>query len=337
MCNPNSTTKTTATTKPVQAAGEGTKGQNGTSTTNSPTTTTTNTTTPRVLLTLDSYAKNEDQPPTSGSIFITGVVILIGLICSEMIFRLFFFLIKDWHSILQEEVNRQILARHIGVDSFALFLLTLMGWQGRSIVKDIFDEWFFGKKGAFATAAYLKRFYTVHPEAVRISMFFMWYQVKNLYDSIVWDDGIEYVGHHIFSIFTAWCAIGPFFCHYYSLFFFGISEVSTCVLCILANFDDKHGVVGLGDAFPLTKVVVGVVFVCFFIICRCIIWPLFSYTFFLDTKLALKELDPRTTLVRQRWLMFLCVSLTALSVLQVAWLGQIFIIAKEEFTKIGLL
>lgn len=289
-----------------------------------------------VLLTLDAYARREQQPPTTASICYTGAVILGGLMLSEMISRYFFFQIKDLHPILAKEVNRHILARHLGVDCLSLLLLSLMGWQARSIVWNVMEAWFGGKKGAVPPAAFMNRFYTVHPESVRISMFFLWYQVKNLYDSYVWNDGIEYLGHHIFSIFTAWVAIGPYFCHFYAIFYFGISEFSTFILCILANFDDKQGVPGLGDAFPVPKMLVGVVFVVLFILCRCIIWPMFSYHFCQDSYMALKELDARTTVVRARWLKFLCVSLTFMSVLQVAWLGQIFFIAKDEFRKMGL-
>ncbi|KAL7562342.1 hypothetical protein ACA910_020445 [Epithemia clementina (nom. ined.)] len=291
----------------------------------------------RVLLTLDDYAAKDQHPPTTASLLYTGVFILAGLVASEMLFRYFFFQIKGSHPILEDEINRQILARHLGVDCLSLLLLALMGWQGRSIVKSVAEEWVQGKKGAVAPAGYLNRLYTVHPEALRISNFFLWYQVKNLYDSIVWDDGIEYIGHHIFSILCAWVVLGPFFVHFYSIFYFGLSEFSTFVLCILANFDDAHGVVGLGEAFPIVKIVVGAVFVVLFIFCRCVMWPVFSYHFCVDTWLALKELDARTTVVRQRWLKFLCVALTFMSLLQAAWLGQIFIIAKEEFTKVGLI
>jgi TLC domain len=113
-------------------------------------------------------------------------------------------------------------------------------------------------------------------------------------------------------------------------------EVSTGVLCVLANFDDEQGVPGLGQAFPMTKVVIGAVFVVLFILCRCVLWPTFSYYFCRDVLLALKGNDTRTS-TRRGWLKFFLVSLTGLSILQVAWLGQIFVIAGEELTKVGLL
>lgn len=301
-----------------------------------------------ILWRLSDYARKDQQPPTTAAFLATGAVIVSGLVAAEMACRFILFQIQDWHVLLEQEVNRQILARHIAVDCWCLFLLACMGWMARSIVWHVLEAWFGGcfvgrsSNGSrvpvtVPAGGYLNRFYTVYPEALRISMFFLWYQVKNLYDTVVWNDGPEYIGHHIFSIFTAWVVLGPHFCHFYAIFYFGLSEVSTFVLCILANFDDDHGVIGLGEAFPITKMVVGVVFVILFIICRCILWPIFSYHFCVDTYRTLKDPDARTTVVRKRWLKFLCGSLTFMSILQVAWLGQIFFIAKDEFTKMGLL
>jgi hypothetical protein len=61
--------------------------------------------------------------------------------------------------------------------------------------------------------------------------------------------------------------------HTYALFYMGISEISTSVLVILANFDDVHGVKGLADAFPTLKIACAVAFVVAFITCRIVMWP----------------------------------------------------------------
>ena len=120
------------------------------------------------------------------------------------------------------------------------------------------------------------------------------------------------------------------------MFFFGLSEISTAAVCLLANFDDEQGVPGLGDAFPVTKVGIGTIFIVLFITCRCILWPLFAFFFIRDVRVALKGDDPRAK-ERRRWLYFFLTSLTSLTVLQIAWLGEIFVVAHKEFTKIGLL
>jgi hypothetical protein len=40
---------------------------------------------------------------------------------------------------------------------------------------------------------------------------------------------------------------------FYATFFLGLLEVSTAILCVLANFDDEYGVKGLRDALPMVK------------------------------------------------------------------------------------
>lgn len=159
------------------------------------------------------------------------------------------------------------------------------------------------------------------------------------YDTIVWNDGPEYVFHHVFSLFTSWVAVGtPYFAHYYAVFFLALCEVSTAVLCVLANFDDDHGVPGLGDAFPTAKMAVGAAFVVLFIICRCIAWPIYAYYFFKDTQRILKDQDDRyLNPSRVWWLKFLNISLTSLSLLQIVFLGQIFMIGYEEMKNAGIL
>jgi len=279
----------------------------------------------------------DQQPPPHPSIAYSGLMIVGGLVASEMLLRFVLEQIQHLHPVLEPEVHRQILARHLGVDVLSLGILGWLGWQARHIVWGVVDEWLWGKKGAAKKAAYKSRLFTVHPEATRIATFFFWYQVKNSYDTIVWNDGPEYVVHHIFSLFTSWVAIGPFFAHYYAVFYLALCEISTCVLCLLANFDDEHGVPGLGEAFPLTKVVVGGAFVTLFIICRCIAWPIYAYYFFNDATQAFQEMDDRLTPQRQWWLKFLNISLSSLSLLQIVFLAQIFMIGKEELTRMGFI
>jgi hypothetical protein len=194
-----------------------------------------------------------------------------------------------------------------------------------------------------SNSTYVQRLNTYMPNGFRLSLFFFSYQIKNLYDTIVWNDGPIYIFHHIFSLITAYGAMIMTCGHIYTIFFFGISEISTAVLCVLANFDDEHGIVGLGDAFPLTKVMCGALFVVLFILCRCILWPIHSYYFCNDILSALRNdpMDPNqphhNVQTRRYWMIFFLTSLSGLSVLQILWLGQIFILGQQELQKIGII
>lgn len=66
------------------------------------------------------------------------------------------------------------------------------------------------------------------------------YEAKNLVDSFIFGDGLVFIIHHIATGTLAIFALHPYL-HIYSSFFFGISEVSTAVLCALACFDDSRG------------------------------------------------------------------------------------------------
>jgi TLC domain len=234
--------------------------------------------------------------------------------------------------VLMDITNQQILARHVFVDTIACLIVSVWGYQAKEALRPVLENRLFAKNSPQdSRKEWMSRFYEYMPAGYRVSLFFVAYQIKNLYDTIVWDDGPEYVFHHVFAIFTALGALqGP--CgHLYTIFFFGLSEISTAVLCMLANFDDQQGVPGLGDAYPLPKVILGAIFVVLFIICRVILWPVFSYYFVVDCCALLK--DGKKSRAQTWWLRFFVVSNTALSILQVGFLSQILIIGKQELTK----
>jgi len=289
----------------------------------------------RLLLSLKSFETRHGGAPGYASVALTGAFVVAILIAIEQAFRQLFLMLADYHPLLEDETNRNILARHIGIDAFCCAVVAILGWQCKSICQGVLQA-AFQRKNAMPPAACDARMFTYHPAGFRITMLFFFYQVKNLYDTIAWGDGPEYIFHHCFSLLTSWGGMYPGCGYFYSVFFFGISEISTSVLCLLANFDDEHGVPGLGDAFPLVKVGLGGCFVVLFIICRCTLWPIFSYYFVRDSFAVLKGNDPRTE-IRRHWLKFFLVSLSGLSILQVAWLGQIFVIAGEELTKMGFI
>jgi TLC domain len=305
-------------------------------------------TTPYLLFSVDSFAqptatKSEAnavkqstaqlQPyshPPLISCLLSGLVFCLFLLASEHFGRFLLARNQHWHVLLEQETNRQILARHFFVDCFSCTLCAYLGWQTRR------ESLYPVLRGTIPVAGYEQRLFTYSPAGFRLALVFFWYQVKNLVDTIVWDDGPEFIFHHVFSMITAWGSMTPGCGHLYGLFFFGMSEISTAVLCALANFDDRHGVHGLGQALPLTKVVLAAAFTALFILCRCILWPLTSYYFCRDILNALSGTDPRAVR-RRHWMRFFLVSLSGLSVLQVLWLGQIYYLGKKELQAMGFL
>jgi len=272
--------------------------------------------------------------PNAMSQIITGSVIIFILLSIEMSLRLFFASIKGFHPVLEDETNRQILARHIGIDAFSCFSVAFLGIKARHIVQDLIDATVGGKRNTMSVA-YEGRMFTYQPEAQRIALYFVAFQLKNTYDTLVWNDGALFVAHHILTLLTTWGALQGFG-HFYVVFYFGVSEISTGVLCLLANFDDEHGAVGLSDAFPMIKIVLGGIFATLFVICRVFMWSTISYHYFRDAWNLIIGSDPRAE-GHKLWFRFTVVSLSSLTVLQIIWLGDIVRIGKEELEKLGML
>eukprot|EP00533_Pseudo-nitzschia_delicatissima_P001746 CAMPEP_0116079488 /NCGR_PEP_ID=MMETSP0327-20121206/1168_1 /TAXON_ID=44447 /ORGANISM="Pseudo-nitzschia delicatissima, Strain B596" /LENGTH=304 /DNA_ID=CAMNT_0003570115 /DNA_START=146 /DNA_END=1060 /DNA_ORIENTATION=+ len=272
--------------------------------------------------------------PRASAQFFTAAVFILFLIAVEQMLRHYFTSIQDIHPILGDETNRNILARHVGVDAFSAFVVTYFGWKGRHVVQDLIDATIGGKKGAMPVA-YEGRMFTYHPESQRVVLYFVAYQLKNTYDTIIWNDGALFIAHHILALCTTVGALQGKG-HFYVLFYFGISELSTGVLCLLANFDDEHGVVGLGVAFPLVKVILGGIFAALFVICRAVMWSTISYYYCRDAWNVLKGSDPRKK-GHELWFRYTFFSLSILSLLQIIWLGEIARVGHEELKGMGFI
>ena len=294
----------------------------------------------RLLLSLPSYeGETSGQGPDAGSAVFTGLFFILFLVAAERLLNQWFAAHQDLHPLLEEELHRRILARHIGVDTLACTICAYLGFSSMHTYKDFWAHYMAkGGKGAFVRANYLNRVLTYDPASYRICLFFFAYQVKNLYDTIIFDDGIVFIFHHVFSAITAYGCMGPKVCNYYPFFFVGLSEVSTAILCLLANFDEQHGVIGLGEAFPIVKMVLAGIFVVTFLICRIITWPVLSYHFLDDILLTLRNHgdDPRVH-VRKGWFRFFMISNGSLTLLQIAWLGEIFYTVHKEAVALGFL
>jgi len=285
------------------------------------------------LFSLESYSGHNGVPNTTLQLRTVAAIILI-LFIIEFSLRQFFNSIREWHPVLEDETNRKVLARHIGVDAFSCFVVAYLGWEARHVVQDLIDATIGRKKNAMPVA-YEGRMFTYHPEGQRVALFFASYQLKNTYDTIIWNDGLLFIVHHFFTLFTTWGALHGNG-HFYVLFYFGVSEISTGVLSLLANFDDEYGVVGLADAFPIIKICFGGLFTVLFIICRVFMWSTISYYYCRDAWNVVKGSDPRAEGYKT-WYRFTFLSLSILSVLQIIWLADIVRIGKEELEKLGIL
>lgn len=295
---------------------------------------------------VDEKGEKGPLPPSKASVCLTLASIVALITASEHIWRhLIGTYFLNWSTLLQVETNRQILARHIGVDTFCCAVVSYWGVSKISYISDLPRHVFGWQKSSsksvdnndapFDSDDIDSRIYKYHPFTYRILMFFLAFQIKNSYDTIVWNDGPEFLFHHILAGGTA--IISMYFClgHYYCVFFMGVSEVSTGILCLLANFDAEHGVKGLDKEYPITRLLLAGLFVVSFLICRTILWPIYARQFWIDVKNA----NERNSIVDNKqnlfYLRITALTCAGLSILQVIWLGEIFRLGYLEIVRLG--
>ena len=305
--------------------------------------------------------------PSLPSTLLTVAFYVAALFAVEHLARHVIGSIPDLHPILEIERNRHILARHIAVDFFSLVVCTFVAIANRHVCEEMISHGMSfvsnggGKKkmeeeaetetenettaakvttttttttttALMCAEMYEDRIFKYHPGSQRLALFFFVYQVKNMLDTIYWGDGIEFVLHHLLAGATAWGGMYPGCCHFYTLFYFGFSEVSTAILCLLANFDPAYGIAGLGEVFPVTKLVLGGLFVASFVVCRLILWPFATYYFARDAMMAIKSDHPRADGRRgYLWVIYCCC--VGLSLIQLLFVAMIVKTGREEVAK----
>ena len=143
----------------------------------------------KLLLTTDSFKVENGQLPDKKSAFAT-IVFMVGIlfIVEHLIMRTFLEQHKDFHPILDDEINRFILARHLGVDFVCCAAVSYVGLKSRHHLADFFTfVSSFGKIQMDRSKRDERLFKTI-PGGNHVLLLFLGYQTKNLYDSYIWDD-----------------------------------------------------------------------------------------------------------------------------------------------------
>ena len=178
----------------------------------------------------------------------------------------------------------------------------------------------------FVPQSAFDRLYVYDSSFQRLSAVMFGFQAKNLVDTVVFRDGAVFVVHHIVTMTVALFALHPY-SHLYGSFFFGVSEISTTVLAVLALFDGEFGVPELERDFPNLRLFIGTVFAISFVLIRCVIWP---YLTFFYCKDALEILQHPADVHSPLLVKVFMGGLIILSVMQVIWLGEICAKVYEE-------
>lgn len=200
---------------------------------------------------------------------------------------------KHLHPLLEDEHNREILARNLGVRALSATTVTLYGWMNYKIFSEIIAG-FLGKENVLKPAGFERRLFTYHPGAQQCSMIFCSYQLKNSVDFLFYQE--EYINllHHIVSVIMAWICMHPGSTHMYVVAS-SATELPAAMSSIYVNFDDgfmKGHVPGLGKAFPKVKLFFSIASGVSFLFFRVCFWFYVFKHYFLDLRRALKSRKP---------------------------------------------
>jgi len=280
---------------------------------------------------------NGSARPSKLTTLNTTAILTLLLLLLEQLFVFIADYIKGVHPILDDESNRLKFARHIGVNTIGLAYVAYLAYASRHLlISSIFitgdDGMNFASLFKLDPNRCFSRVYSHVPQGHYILTCFLAYQIKNSYDSWVWNDGVLLMIHHALALCAAWAGLYPGVTQVYGIFFMGVSEMSTVILCLLATFDDELGLTGMAEAFPIAKIVIGATFVVSFIIFRVLLWPIFTYHLLNDTKLVLERDEKKLPLSSKVAMYTIIRCCQALTFMQVLFLGQIFWMGYQEFS-----
>jgi hypothetical protein len=98
------------------------------------------------------------------------------------------------------------LARHIGTDFFCCAVVTILGLMAwPSVCPELYEA--VRNPKAVIPSGFEARMFNHRPAALRLCVFFTAYQVKNMWDTLVWNDGPEFIMHHLLCMFVGYGAI----------------------------------------------------------------------------------------------------------------------------------
>lgn len=190
-----------------------------------------------------------------------------------------------------------------------------------------------------STSAAVLRMGMLLPLSKTICMAQAGYELYNVIDAYLFGTWV-YVAHHLVAFACGALAVVYTYCQLYGIFFLGLSEVSTAVLCIVVLFetDQGQGVAGWNERYPVFRLAIGGVFVVLFTVFRLILWPWVSWHFWVDSLgvLAAETKDESMVSVEHPFavVMFYLACNVALTLLQAVWGAEIL---KTSAQALGLL
>lgn len=171
----------------------------------------------------------------------------------------------------------------------------------------------------FTEAGHAKdRIYSKLEGGVVVSKANLAFQIYDLIATICIRDlrKAEMLVHHSLAILLAYFLLRNDYCHYYSIFFLGVTEASSIPLCIVDVFKHFRKLAARYDALNTS---LRILFALGFMVIRVVWWPCISYRYFSDTYQSYKD----GTIYNPSLVAFFAISNILLTLLQWKWGIQI--------------
>jgi len=133
------------------------------------------------------------------------------------------------------------------------------------------------------------------------------------------------LGHHSLTALLTYLCTYPYI-HYYSLFFVGVSEVSTIALAVMDIFKVLPH---LAERYPVANGNARIAFAVLFLLIRVLYWPTVCYSFWMDSLVLLNSSAPHSTASVMTFLL----ANTLLTLLQFYWGYLVILGIMKKFGK----
>jgi hypothetical protein len=269
----------------------------------------------RLLVELRDFSSNHNKVDSFQNLVFTSIVLFLLLWVVEHIARSFWSTVDS--AFTKTDRSRIILGRH-SCDLICMLAMALAGYESLEELGGwrIYNELILD--GKVLSVGFDRVYKPFSAACQRLAIMQVAYEAKNFCDSIIHNDGIIFLMHHLLAGFAAIVSATPFM-HIYAAFYLGYSEISTFVLCAIVLFDKERGLPGLAEAFPTVMTILGAMFATLFTAFRIVLWPYVTYYFWLD----MQDMWEKGTMHSRPVCAIVCFINITLTLLQFWWFKEI--------------
>lgn len=223
--------------------------------------------------------------------------------------------------VFLDETSRHFISRNISFNFLSCLYCSILGWKNYPSVRDILTRTTTSKLAVNRLLHFL-------PASYPVTLFFLSYQLRNMYNDFFYNPSVIYIFHHFLCIScTSLCLIYTV-AQSYCIITCGISETSTVIL-ILNECLDIFERMGSENPLPKSHIILKANFVFFFVWIRIVLLTRGFVCYVRDFRLVWKK-----TLLKMKIVLgFIGLLMGCVMVLQYSWLWIITVTVTAQLKK----